>query len=107
MRTFLLLLTSLAAASAFSPVGTPSRSRPIRHALRMRFFDALFAPKSASASHILITGPRASEQCEKLKMDIYRKAIGGGDPRAGVSAPALMEAVSPSEGPPARTELCV
>mmetsp|Transcript_27776 Transcript_27776/g.52343 ORF Transcript_27776/g.52343 Transcript_27776/m.52343 type:complete len:126 (-) Transcript_27776:1344-1721(-) len=63
--------------------------------LSMGFFDDIFGgAKSADASHILLKGPNASKQCEKLKTDIYRKAIGKGDPAAGVAPAKLMDAVS-------------
>jgi len=60
--------------------------------LKLGFFDAFLGPKSAEASHILLKGPNASQQCEKLKIDIYRKAIGKGDINAGVPAEDLMKA---------------
>eukprot|EP00586_Coscinodiscus_wailesii_P013147 CAMPEP_0172505550 /NCGR_PEP_ID=MMETSP1066-20121228/187272_1 /TAXON_ID=671091 /ORGANISM="Coscinodiscus wailesii, Strain CCMP2513" /LENGTH=124 /DNA_ID=CAMNT_0013282197 /DNA_START=145 /DNA_END=519 /DNA_ORIENTATION=+ len=61
----------------------------------MGLFDGLFGPsgpKSASARHILLKGPRASDQCEKLKVDIYKKAIGRGNPADGVEADKLIDA---------------
>merc|ERR1711957_1124028 len=50
--------------------------------------------KKAEAYHILLKGPNASKQCEKLKGEIYQKAIGRGDPSAGVSSDKLMKAFS-------------
>jgi len=63
--------------------------------LAMGFLDGILGgggAKEASASHILLTGKDASQRCEKLKMDIYKKAIGRGDPSMGVSADALVAA---------------
>lgn len=64
-------------------------------ALGMGLLDGLFGgSKTADASHILVKGPGASQRCEKLKADIYKKAIGRGDPSMGVEAEKLMSAVS-------------
>ena len=46
-----------------------------------------------TASHIILKGPRASEQCENLKKEIYKKAIGRGNPENGVEPEKLMTAV--------------
>jgi len=93
----IFLFSFLAVTSAFSAGGKlPGKLHRSNRAgtmpLSMGFFDAIFGAKSAEASHILLTGARASEQCEKIKMDIYKKAIGNGDPAAGVAPEALMKA---------------
>jgi len=91
MRVVVILLSYLAIAVAFMPA--PAQRSTV--ALKMGFFDGLFGgSKKAEASHILLKGPNAAAQCEKLKMDIYKKAIGRGRAEEGVSADALMAAVS-------------
>jgi len=90
-----LLSCLLVSASAFAPAHT--QQAVIRHArtteLNMGLFDFLSGPtKSATASHILLKGPNASKQCEKLKADIYKKAIGRGDASGGIEAEKLMGA---------------
>jgi len=84
-RVFFLLPL---AAGAFAPrfATTP------RTALEMGLFDGLFGPKSAEASHILMKGPRASKTLEKLKMEIYKKAIGKDDVSQGIAPEKLMDA---------------
>jgi hypothetical protein len=91
MRIIVILLSYLAIATAFAPAPV------LRSAvtLKMGFFDELFGgAKKAKASHILLKGPNAATQCEKLKIDIYKKAIGRGSAEDGVSGDALMAAVS-------------
>jgi len=58
----------------------------------MGLLDSLFGPKEAEAYHILLKGPNASKQCEKLKLDIYKKAIGPNGPQGGVDAEDLINA---------------
>jgi hypothetical protein len=62
--------------------------------LQAGFFDAIFGPKTAEASHILLKGNNASQQCEKLKMDIYKTAMKKGSVEGGVEPEFLMSAVS-------------
>ena len=62
--------------------------------LRLGFLDGIFGSKeTVEASHILLKGPNAAKQCEQLKMDIYKKAIGRGNPADGVEPEKLMAAV--------------
>ena len=62
--------------------------------LQAGVFDSIFGPKNAEASHILLKGNNASQQCEKLKMDIYRTAMRKkGAAEGGVEPEALMTAV--------------
>jgi len=90
---FVFLASSLLVAiSAFAP-NKASTASP--SALDMGWFDGLFGGgQTATASHILLKGPNADDQCEKIKVDIYKKAIGRADPSVGVDASKLMNAVS-------------
>lgn len=59
----------------------------------MGWFDGLLGGgQTATASHILLKGPNADDQCERIKGDIYKKAIGRGDPSAGVDSSKLVKA---------------
>jgi len=88
---FVFLASSLLVAiSAFAP-NKASTASP--SALDMGWFDGLFGGgQTATASHILLKGPNADDQCEKIKVDIYKKAIGRADPSVGVDASKLMNA---------------
>jgi len=88
-----VLIVCLAVADSFSFAAKQSlRSTSY---LNLGFLDGIFGKsQSASAYHILLEGPTASIQCEKLKMDIYKKAIGRGSPEDGVDPEKLMKAVS-------------
>lgn len=94
LTSFLLLSVTILSGSAFVAPGLNnakviSASGP---QLYMGIFDGIFGPKSADASHILLKGPNANKQCEKLKTDIYKKAIGRGDPSNGVEPEKLVSA---------------
>lgn len=95
MRALTTVLFSclLVAATAFAPT-TQSIAPRTTTSLGMGFLDDLFgSSKKAEASHILLKGPNASEQCETLKMDIYKKAVGPfGNPANGVEPEKLMKA---------------
>jgi len=81
--------------SSFTPSNGSLRPLTTSTELQMGFLDGLFGgSKKAEAYHILLKGPNASKQCEKLKGEIYQKAIGRGDPSAGVSSDKLMKAFS-------------
>jgi len=59
----------------------------------MGFLDDLFGKsQTATASHILLKGPNADDQCERIKSDIYKKAIGRGKPENGVEPAKLVQA---------------
>jgi hypothetical protein len=92
LRIVITLLCAFVAAG-FAPVQC-SISRTV--ALQMGFFDQLFGGgKKATASHILLKGPKAVQECEQLRDSIYRTAIGRGSPQQdGVQADKLMQAVS-------------
>jgi len=64
--------------------------------LKMGLFDFLSGGgQKATASHILLTGKNAEKQCEKIKEDVYKKAMAGAGPGAGgVDAVRLMAAFS-------------
>ena len=94
MHVVAILLLVVATAAAFSPVGNQGQHNALGTELKMGFLDGLFGPKSAEASHILLTGPNASARCENLKMEIYKKAVGGGELSGGIEAEKLMSAVS-------------
>ena len=64
--------------------------------LRMGWFDNLFGGDQAEASHILIKGNNGYSQCVELKESIYKKALGGRDPKNGVSSDALISAFAAS-----------
>jgi hypothetical protein len=88
---FTIAIISLISVSGFSPIRHNSNS----NVLMMGFFDQLFGGgKKATASHILIKGPKAVQECEQLKNTIYKSAIGRGNPEDGVQAEKLMQAVS-------------
>ena len=53
-----------------------------------------FGPKEAQASHILLKGNNANQQCEKLKDDIYKTAMKKGSVEGGIEPEALMNAFS-------------
>lgn len=94
LRLLLALLFVVTVAS-FAPNPTLSKTTTSSVTCDMGFFDNLFGGgKKATASHILIKGPKASQQCEQLKNDIYKKAVGSGDMANGVEAEKLMQAVS-------------
>lgn len=96
--SFLISCSILASASAFVAPGNAAVARGTSSStsdLSMGFFDGLLGgSKSADASHILLKGPNANKQCEKLKNDIYKKAIGRGDPSMGVAPEKLISAFS-------------
>lgn len=103
----LRLLVALLISCAFSPgaafstgiqnhgsvVGSASSSTS---ELSLGFLDDFFGGGEskvfAEASHILIKGAFAEKRCEDIKMNIYKKALGGGDPAKGVSPEKLMSA---------------
>ena len=89
MHVVAILLLVVATAAAFSPVGNQGQHNALGTELKMGFLDGLFGPKSAEASHILLTGPNASARCENLKMEIYKKAVGGGELSGGIEAEKL------------------
>lgn len=108
MRT-LLLLVFVAAAAAFAPISsTPSSAAADRSmnsctSIGMGLFGDIFGGGAASApdtrivaaSHILLTGPNANEQCEELKVQIYKDALGWfGKAENGVEPEKLIKAVS-------------
>ena len=79
-------------ASAFSPAA-PVQSHLSSTCLQAGILDSVFGPKKAEASHILLTGNKASQQCEKLKVDIYNTAMKKGAVEGGIRPEALMSAV--------------
>lgn len=84
--TSLRLLLSFLFVMAVTGFAPPLQTAAQTSALQMGFFDNLFGGgKKATASHILIKGPTASQQCEQLKVQINKKG-GKGD--------KLMQAVS-------------
>jgi hypothetical protein len=90
LRVTILLLCALAVTS-FAPVACSSKAS----AIQMGFFDQLFGGgKTATASHILIKGPKAVQECEQIRDSIYKAAVGRGNPQGGVQAEKLMQAVS-------------
>jgi hypothetical protein len=92
LRLLISLLYALAVAG-FAPIQCPTGRAAL--ALQMGFLDQLFGGgKKATASHILIKGPKAVQECEQLRDSIYRTAIGRGNPQDGVQAEKLMQAVS-------------
>ena len=95
LLTIITLFISMSFISSFTPSNGSLRPLTASTELQMGFLDGLFGgSKKAEAYHILLKGPNASKQCEKLKGEIYQKAIGRGDPSAGVSSDKLMKAVS-------------
>eukprot|EP00548_Thalassiothrix_antarctica_P006236 CAMPEP_0194139536 /NCGR_PEP_ID=MMETSP0152-20130528/9168_1 /TAXON_ID=1049557 /ORGANISM="Thalassiothrix antarctica, Strain L6-D1" /LENGTH=122 /DNA_ID=CAMNT_0038837407 /DNA_START=325 /DNA_END=693 /DNA_ORIENTATION=+ len=59
----------------------------------MGLLDGIFGPKTATASHILLKGANAEKRCEKIKQDVYMKALAGSGPNFdGVDAVRLMAA---------------
>ena len=107
MYRLVLFLTILAAAAtAFAPqsISRPSPASASAHAtteLRAGFLQGLFGDEAAQdtrvaeASHILLTGPDASAQCEQLKIQIYKDALGWfGKAENGVEPAKLIKAFS-------------
>ena len=93
----ILALSPTIEISAFAPAAlhhVAASSMPSSTSLQAGFFDAIFGPKTAEASHILLKGNNASQQCEKLKMDIYKTAMKKGSVEGGVEPEFLMSAVS-------------
>jgi len=94
---FIIFASSLLVAiSAFAPVdyGNPI-AKTSSSALDMGWLDGLLGGgKTATASHILLKGPNADDQCERIKADVYKKAIGRGNPANGVEPAKLMLAFS-------------
>lgn len=91
---FFLSTFTAVSTTAFAPTTQLSLSRHTQ--MYMGLFDGIFGggggAKLAEASHILLKGPNASEQCEKLKFDIYKKAAGPfGNFDNGVNPEALMK----------------
>jgi hypothetical protein len=84
-----------ALVSAFSPALPIPASRDLSSttSLQAGIFDSIFGPKQAEASHILLKGNDASQQCDKLKTDIYATAMKKGGVEGGVKPEALMTAV--------------
>lgn len=95
LRFIISALCALAVTS-FSPIAcTTTTYCGKASALQMGFFDQLFGGgKTATASHILIKGPKAVQECEQIRDSIYKAAIGRGNPNDGVQAEKLMQAVS-------------
>merc|ERR1719232_582062 len=99
-RSLLTVLLAPALAAAFSPASLPSAPRLASPAagsstrVGVGFFDAVFGPKQAEASHILLKGANAGPQCEKLKADIYKAAMKNGSSAGGVRSEALVAAFS-------------
>ena len=98
-RLALFVSLLVATAAAFAPVAT----RPSAvGALRMGLFDdwQLFGGDSAAndgrvteASHILLTGPNANAECEQMKVQIYKDALGWfGKAKDGVEPDKLIKA---------------
>ena len=98
-RLALFVSLLVATAAAFAPVAT----RPSAvGALRMGLFDdwQLFGGDSAAndgrvteASHILLTGPNANAECEQMKVQIYKDALGWfGKAEDGVEPDKLIKA---------------
>ena len=96
LQSVLLVFLVPAFSTAFSPA-VPASPHLSPTSLQAGFFDAIFGPKSADASHILLKGSNANQQCEKLKMDIYKTAMNKGASGGGVDPEALMSAVSNAE----------
>ena len=104
MRDFIFLLVAMlvVAASAFVPATSYVSQRSSSSSLRMGLFDGIFGGGTATmdnrvveASHILLSGPNASEECEKMKVDIYNDALGWfGKAENGVEPEKLVKAVS-------------
>mmetsp|Transcript_19930 Transcript_19930/g.57238 ORF Transcript_19930/g.57238 Transcript_19930/m.57238 type:complete len:189 (-) Transcript_19930:239-805(-) len=108
MYRLVLFVTLLAvAATAFAPAVTSrapaSAAATVGSALGMGLFDGLFGGDSplsaaqdtrvAEASHILLTGPTAAAECEQLKVQIYKDALGWfGKPEDGVEPEKLIKA---------------
>jgi len=92
---FILLASSLLVAiSAFAPVNHGNAiKKPSSSALDMGWLDGLLGKgQMATASHILLKGPNADDQCERIKADVYKKAIGRGNPANGVEPAKLVQA---------------
>ena len=98
-RLALLVSLLVTAAVAFAPVETRPSSVVV---LRMGLLDGwqLFGGDSAAndgrvaeASHILLTGPNANAECEQMKVQIYKDALGWfGKAEDGVEPEKLMKA---------------
>ena len=98
----LLLLVSLlvAAVSAFVPATPRPSAVGVQTALQLGFLDNILGENTgkpdtrvAEASHILLTGPNASTECEQLKVQIYKDALGWfGKAENGVEPEKLIKA---------------
>ena len=94
IRVAPIFLLALSHVMAFVP-STRHVSQKVSP-LQMGWFDNLFGGGQAEASHILLKGPNSYNECVQLKENIYKKALGGGDPKAGVSPDKLMSAFASS-----------
>jgi len=92
---FLIVSAIIMSIEAFAPINYSNAvsQASFSTSLDMGWFDGLLgSSKIASASHILIKGPKADDQCERIKADIYKKAVGRGKPADGVSPDKLIQA---------------
>ena len=97
MKLSTLLFLTPAVATAFSPsspITSPRHHNLSSTSLSAEIFDSIFGPKEAQASHILLKGNNANQQCEKLKDDIYKTAMKRGSVEGGIKPEALMTAFS-------------
>jgi len=91
----IVVLSLVVYIEAFAPISSSNvaSQASLSTSLDMGWFDGLLGPKgTASASHILLKGPNANDQCERIKADIYKKAVGRGNPADGVSPDKLIQA---------------
>ena len=99
-RLVFLLSLLVVSVSAFAPVTSRQSAVEVRTGLRLGFLDNILGENTgkpdtrvAEASHILLTGPNASAECEQLKVQIYKDALGWfGKPENGVEPEKLIKA---------------
>ena len=99
-RLVSLLSLLVASVSAFAPVTSRHSAVEVRTALQLGFLDNILGENTgkpdtrvAEASHILLAGPNASAECEQLKVQIYKDALGWfGKPENGVEPEKLIKA---------------
>lgn len=91
-----IVLSHMNVISAFAPVNiSPTVSKSTSSALGMGWLDGILgSSEKATCSHILLKGNNADDQCDRIKLDIYKKAIGRGNPANGVEPEKLMKAFS-------------
>jgi len=98
LSTLLPIFLTPSVSTAFShssPITSPRHHNNLSStSLSAGIFDSIFGPKEAQASHILLKGNNANQQCEKLKDDIYKTAMKKGSVEGGIKPEALMTAFS-------------